>query len=300
VSHEEATNRFRIFLDNKEKVKGLQQEAKGSVKYGTNEMSDWTDEEFQKILLPKDSYKDLRKTSKFIKTQNVPRRERGVAYPDHFDWREKGDYVTPVKAQLKCGSCWAFATAATVECAYAVGNKELRSLSEQELLDCNLDNNACDGGDVDKALAFIYDRGLMTEDGYPYVAHRQNVCRIDGDTTKIKAAYFLNQDENSIIDWLVNFGPVNIGMSVTQPMRYYKGGVFYPPKQECDHKVIGLHSMLIVGYGQSNETETEESQKYWIIKNSWGPSFGIENGYIHFIRGENACGMEDEPIGVLA
>ena len=51
-----------------------------------------------------------------------------------------------------CGSCWAFAAVATTESANAVAHGVLRSLSEQELLDCNLENNACNGGNEDKAF----------------------------------------------------------------------------------------------------------------------------------------------------
>ena len=84
--------------------------------------------------------------------------------------------VTPVKVQKppgsSCGSCWAFATVATVESAYAIGHGELRNLSEQELLDCNLENHACDGGDPAKAFHFVHKTGLMLEDSYPYVARR--------------------------------------------------------------------------------------------------------------------------------
>lgn len=57
----------------------------------------------------------------------------------------------------------------------------------------------------------------MLEDEYPYVAHRQNSCALaewKGNTTKIEMAYFINPDEHSIIEWLVTFGPVNVGISV--------------------------------------------------------------------------------------
>lgn len=50
----------------------------------------------------------------------------------------------------------------------------------------------------------------MLEEEYPYLAERQNTCRINGDTTKIDVAYLINPDEKSIIDWLINFGPVKI------------------------------------------------------------------------------------------
>lgn len=51
----------------------------------------------------------------------------------------------------------------------------------------------------------------------PYVAHRQNSCALaewKGNTTKIEMQYFINPDENAIIEWLVTFGPVNVGISV--------------------------------------------------------------------------------------
>lgn len=53
----------------------------------------------------------------------------------------------------------------------------------------------------------------MTEYDYPYVAHRQETCYLRGETTRIKAAVFLHQDEASIIDWLIHNGPVNVGQS---------------------------------------------------------------------------------------
>uniref|UniRef100_A0A9J2PWH4 Peptidase C1A papain C-terminal domain-containing protein n=1 Tax=Ascaris lumbricoides TaxID=6252 RepID=A0A9J2PWH4_ASCLU len=197
---------------------------------------------------------------------------------------------------VNCGSCWAFATTGTVESAYAIGTGELKSLSEQQLLDCNVENNACDGGDIDKALRYVYEEGLMTEYDYPYVAHRQETCYLRGETTRIKAAVFLHQDEASIIDWLIHNGPVNVGVNVTGDMKAYKGGVYTPNKWECENKIIGTHAMNIVGYGTWNKT----NEKYWIVKNSWGQSYGVENGYVYFARGINSCGIEDEPVGVIA
>ncbi|KIH47738.1 papain family cysteine protease, partial [Ancylostoma duodenale] len=115
------------------------------------------------------------------------------------------------------------------------------------------------------SFSFIHRHGLAYAADLPYVAHRQNTCSITGNVTKIDVAYFLHPDEQSMIDWLVGFGPVNIGIAVTQDMRAYKGGVFTPSAEDCKNKVIGLHSLLITGYGTS-----ESGEKYWIVKNSWG------------------------------
>jgi len=301
-SAEERLERYENFVREYQSVKRLNRIGRiTNTSYEINQFADWSQEEFKNFLLPLDHYKKIHASgSAFVRRIN-PILEMGaimgVSYPEYLDWRDKG-VVTPVKNQKKCGSCWAFATAATVESAYAVAHGELRSLSEQELLDCNLENNACNGGDVDKAFRFVHENGLMYEDAYPYVAHRQNSCRLEerGETTKIDVAYFLRPDEQSIIDWLVNFGPVNVGISVTSTMKPYKSGVYRPSDYSCKYDVVGLHALLVVGYGRVEET----GEKYWIIKNSWGQDWGTEHGYVHYARGVNACGVEDEPIGLLA
>ncbi|EGT59365.1 hypothetical protein CAEBREN_22193 [Caenorhabditis brenneri] len=300
TSHE-SLKRLNAYYTTEENIANWNKQSEhGSAVYGHNDLSDWTDAEFIKTLLPKTFYQRLHEDAEFItpipESLAAMKGERNGPLPDFFDWRDR-NVVTPVKAQGQCGSCWAFASTATVEAAYAIAHGERRNLSEQTLLDCDLVDNACDGGDEDKAFRYIHRNGLAYAVDLPYVAHRQNGCAVtdNWNTTRIKAAYFLHHDEDSIINWLVNFGPVNIGMSVIQPMRAYKGGVFTPSEYACKNEVIGLHALLITGYGTS-----EKGEKYWIVKNSWGNTWGVEHGYIYFARGINACGIEDEPIGILA
>ncbi|TKR83238.1 hypothetical protein L596_016861 [Steinernema carpocapsae] len=294
----QARLRHNVFRQNSQFIAELNTLSE-TTEFEENEFTDWTEEEIKQMLLPEDYYRNLRANAKFIKpasertSKSLKKAASGVI-PDAFDWREKG-VVTPVKAQGKCGSCWAFATAATVESNYAIAYKDLRNLTEQELLDCNLENNACNGGDMDKSFEYVRHNGLMLEEGYPYVGHRQNTCMLEGNTTKIQYAYFINPDEQSMIDWLLEFGPVNIGISVTRDMLAYKSGVFHPSDYDCKNKVLGLHALLVTGYNA-----TADGTKYWIVKNSWGQKWGTENGYVNFIRGVNACGIEQEPIGVVA
>merc|ERR1712108_113421 len=91
-----------------------------------------------------------------------------MAAPSSYDWRDHGA-VTPVKNQGQCGSCWAFSTTGTVEGAIAMGTGNLVSMGEQNLMDCDSNNNACNGGNPYMALEYILQNGgIDTEADYPY------------------------------------------------------------------------------------------------------------------------------------
>ncbi|KAJ0016750.1 hypothetical protein Pint_10448 [Pistacia integerrima] len=67
-------------------------------------------------------------------------------------------------------------------------------------------------------------------------------------------------------------------------IQFYKSGVF---KAQCGTNLD--HGVTVVGYGTS-----EEGDKYWLVKNSWGQDWG-ESGYIRMLRDfdapEGICGI---------
>ncbi|MEZ5070672.1 MAG: C1 family peptidase [Bacteroidales bacterium] len=92
-------------------------------------------------------------------------------YVKEFSWRNVHgqDWVTPVKNQGQCGSCWAFSAAGATEAMLNIHyNRHLDyNLSEQDLVSCG-DAGSCLGGWTDRALGYIRDHGIVTEPCFPY------------------------------------------------------------------------------------------------------------------------------------
>jgi len=78
--------------------------------------------------------------------------------------------VTPIKNQGQCGSCWAFSSTGSIEGAYFLSTKTLKSFSEQQLVDCShsYGNNGCGGGLMNLSFFYVRDNGITTEDKYSY------------------------------------------------------------------------------------------------------------------------------------
>ncbi|OWZ21626.1 Papain-like cysteine protease C1 [Phytophthora megakarya] len=211
-----------------------------------------------------------------------------VQVAESVDWEDKGG-VTPVKNQGMCGSCWAFSTTGAVEGAAFVSSGKLVSLSEQELVDCDHNGDmGCNGGLMDHAFAWIEDHGgICSEDEYEYKAKAQ-VCRKCESVVKVTGFQDVNPQDEHALKVAVSQQPVSVAIEADQKaFQFYKAGVF---NLTCGTRLD--HGVLAVGYG------TDNGQKFWKVKNSWGPSWG-EQGYIRMSREENGpagqCGIASVP-----
>lgn len=136
--------RLTIFKRNLQLIEDLNRFEQGTAKYGVTEFTDLTSDEFrQRTGLVRDMGDDN-------KISNPVAEIPDVEIPKHFDWRDK-NVVSPVKDQGQCGSCWAFSVTGNIEGLHAIKTKTLEEYSEQELLDCDTVDGACNGGDMDKA-----------------------------------------------------------------------------------------------------------------------------------------------------
>ncbi|XP_017890067.1 uncharacterized protein LOC108630970 [Ceratina calcarata] len=291
-SPRETQNRFKIFRQNLKLIKDLQMFERGTAEYGVTMFADLTPKEFKARHLG--FRRELRLENDIPLAQAaIP----DIPLPPKFDWRDHG-VVTPVKDQGQCGSCWAFSVTGNVEGQYAIKHAKLLSLSEQELLDCDTLDEGCNGGEMTNAYKAIEALGgLETESDYPY-DEKDEKCTFKRDEAKVQVTSSVNitTNETQIAQWLVKHGPISIGINANA-MQFYIGGVSHPPHFLCSPTDLD-HGVLIVGYGKSKYPIFHKELPYWIIKNSWGASWG-EHGYYRVYRGDGTCGVNMEATSAM-
>uniref|UniRef100_A0A8D8SGW1 Cathepsin L n=1 Tax=Cacopsylla melanoneura TaxID=428564 RepID=A0A8D8SGW1_9HEMI len=281
--------RMNIFIENKIKTEQHNARyARGEVKFQQeiNKFSDMLPSEYRKLLGYRRSPRDLRKkASYYLRPANVG------DDPDKVDWRDKG-YVTDVKNQGHCGSCWAFSTTGALEGQTFRKTGKLVSLSEQNLIDCagsKYYNNGCQGGNSEESFQYIHDNnGIDTEDSYPYEA-QDDQCRYSAKNEGAEDTGFTpitEGDEDALKSAVSTVGPVSVAIDASHhSFQQYKGGLYSEPA--CSTSDLD-HAVLVVGYG------TDDDGDYWLVKNSWGEDWG-ESGYIKMARNQNnMCGIATE------
>jgi len=279
----EFQSRYTIFKGNMDYVRDWNAQGSETI-LGLNIFADLSNEEYQRIYLGT----HIDGTARLAAAKNVKVAEVQDTYNATVDWRSK-NIVTEIKNQGQCGSCWSFSTTGSTEGAHALKSGNLVSLSEQNLMDCSgsYGNMGCDGGLMDDAFKYIIaNGGIDTEASYPYQGV-QGTCAYKASNSGATLSGYTDVTSGSetALATAVLLQPVSVAIDASHTsFQLYVTGIYHDIF--CSATRLD-HGVLAVGFG----TDTDSSKNYWIVKNSWGTSWG-QDGYIYMSKDRNNnCGI---------
>ncbi|MCU0587949.1 MAG: hypothetical protein MUF52_07310 [Syntrophobacteraceae bacterium] len=203
---------------------------------------------------------------------------KAAALPTGLDWRSYygASYVTPVRDQGDCGSCWAFATTAAMESKILMADNTPGfdlDLAEQILVSCGTAGDCDAGGWISDASDFLRNTGLPLETCFPYTATNNDCSRAcsrwQSYTYHISGYRWIAYGYPTLAalkNALYLYGPVVTTMDVYTDFYNYETGVY----SRTTGSYEGGHAILLVGY--------DDGAQCFIAKNSWGLDWG-ERGY---------------------
>ncbi len=207
--------------------------------------------------------------------------------PSSWDSRDYG-WVTPVRNQNSHGTCWTFAALATLETQLLKQGRGEYDLSEKNM--ANLSGFGTPptlGGNSDMAAAYLLRaNGAVEEqfDAYPGSTWKTSVER--EPSIRVKEVVWIPARESvdeldTLKTAIMQYGAVDVSMHFSTTYLDNSSGAYYcPSAKDVDHAVT------VVGWDDEYSTDNfksaykPDSPGAWLVKNSWGTSYG-DKGYIH-------------------
>jgi len=266
-----------------------------------NKFMDYTDDEFNRLL----GYKRVSKTGggmKLHQDEAPPQWDDTIStvmVPEVHDWRPKLTKSQHwVQDQGACGSCWATAAIGCLQSHLEIKHGVSNLLSTQALVSCTPNEHkcggtgGCHGATTELAFEYITNHGIPSNSDWPYMSFRGQNGECTADLVKkthakIQHHVVLPTNEGApLLQVLYQEGPVVVSVAAST-WSFYDRGVY----SGCPKDAIINHAVVAEGFG------TEDDEKYYLIKNSWGNDWG-EEGYIKLQRFDDDkahCGIDKDP-----
>lgn len=250
--------RLGVFNENLKEIARLSA-LNPTAEFEINEFADMTPEERQSML--------------GWKAPKGPKRYRYTPYnPDVTKKVDHSKFMTPVKDQASCGSCWAFAAVQSLESGYAMANKkDPIAFSPQQFVDCTKEpefgSEGCNGGWMDDVFDYVLTHNVCTDKEYPYTA-RDGKCHDEDCKINLGVTGRYNVPEGNLNALLQAASKTPLAIAIdASPMSFYRSGVLHIKTENLNHGV------QLVGY------DIEAADPFLLIRNSWGGRWGL-SGYV--------------------
>jgi C1A family cysteine protease len=164
-------------------------------------------------------------------------------------------------------------------------------LAPQQITSCDKTSFGCNGGLTERAYEYVIRAGgIENETEYPYTSGTAGITgqcdpnrngpavTIGGYTTVSSSA---SGETTAMASYMASTGPMSICVDAQTGWQTYSSGVLTVCGNSVDHCVqaVGLN--------------TAASTPYWIVRNSWGVTWG-QAGYIYLEYGKNLCNLASD------
>jgi hypothetical protein len=216
---------------------------------------------------------------KHVRSALADLKNKGWAVPATYDLKTLYS-LDSAEDQGSCGSCWAFSITGVMKDNIKIHGGS-RRVSQQFLLDCNTNQYSCEGGFFEAHNLHKSPKGAVTWSDYSYTGS-QGQCKqgLKYNETLTSWAYLPGGDNVSVDEMkaaIYQYGTIAVGVAADQSMSNYSGGIF-----NGSGATDLNHAVNLVGWGDG----------YWIMKNSWGSSWGENGGYMRMKFGANMIGAQ--------
>ena len=234
--------------------------------------------------------------------------------PASFTWTNVDgvNYDSPIKKQGECGSCYALAVLSVFETRLRIksNNRNKAILSSSSVIGCSRLNQGCSGGYPFLVGKHGVEFGFVEESCQPYQEDDKTCKLLCFEEKTYKASnygyvggYYGSCSEEKMMEEIYNNGPIVVAINATPELYYYKSGIFHSEaikKEGTLEKSVKPweytnHAVVAVGWGEEYVKDTLE--KFWILKNSWGDTWG-EKGYFKLTKGTNMASVEAQAVFV--
>jgi PKD repeat protein/predicted secreted protein len=227
-------------------------------------------------IVAEDTYTGTYKPAEPLPAESTDITNGDKALPSSFSWQSK---CTIAKDQGSCGSCWTFASAGAFEAVINIWDNKILDLSEQWLVNCDNNSSGCSGGTF--AFPMFISYGCVYEADEPY-QEADGTCKSSYTYhEKAISSGTVTNDNTAIKQAIYDRGPMYISVCAGTNFQNYTSGI----STQTDGTSTN-HAVLLCGWDDNGGTNG-----YWIIKNSWGPTWG-EGGYIRMKYGISGLGQK--------